>query len=52
MSKNKRSKGLWLLRLSLILGAVGGFAAAYRFALKYRERVWLPTRHPVETTPA
>jgi alpha-beta hydrolase superfamily lysophospholipase len=51
MSRNKRSKGFGLLRLALIVGAVGGFASAYRFALKYRERVGLPRRSPVDTTP-
>jgi alpha-beta hydrolase superfamily lysophospholipase len=52
MSRNRSSKGFGLLRLALIVGAVGGFAAAYRFALKYRKRVGLPRRSPVETTPA
>jgi pimeloyl-ACP methyl ester carboxylesterase len=31
---------------------VAGLAAAYRFALRYRERVGLPRRTPVETSPA
>ncbi|HEX7591371.1 MAG TPA: alpha/beta hydrolase [Candidatus Limnocylindrales bacterium] len=52
MSRNTSSKGFGLLRLALIVGAVGSFAAAYRFALKYRERVGLPRRNPVVTTPA
>ncbi|HEX7492234.1 MAG TPA: alpha/beta fold hydrolase [Candidatus Limnocylindrales bacterium] len=51
MSRNKRSKGFGLLRLAFIVGAVGGFAASYRFALKYRERAGLPRRSPVDTTP-
>lgn len=41
------------------LGAVGtvgagltGIAAAYQFALRYRERVGLPHRSPIETSPA
>jgi alpha-beta hydrolase superfamily lysophospholipase len=52
MSRNTSSKNFGLLRLALIIGAIGGFAAAYRFALKYRERVGLPRRSPVDTTPA
>ena len=52
MSQNKRSKGFGWLRLALLLGGAGAFAAAYRFALKYRERVGLPVRSPVDMTPA
>jgi pimeloyl-ACP methyl ester carboxylesterase len=52
MSRPKRSKGFRRLRLALVVGGLAGFAAAYRFALRYRERVGLPTRSPVETTPA
>jgi alpha-beta hydrolase superfamily lysophospholipase len=40
------------LRLALIAGAVAGFAAAYRFALRYREKVGLPRRSPVDSSPA
>jgi pimeloyl-ACP methyl ester carboxylesterase len=52
MSKKKRSRIPNRLRLALAVGAVGGFAAAYRFALRYRERVGLPHRSPVEQSPA
>ena len=51
MSRPKRSKRLKWLRLALIAGAAAGFAAAYRFALRYRERVGLPRRSPVEASP-
>jgi len=51
MSRPKRShRGRWL-RLVIIVGALIGFAYAYRFALRYRERVGLPHRSPVETSP-
>jgi alpha-beta hydrolase superfamily lysophospholipase len=43
-------------KLRLLLGAatvgLAAYGAAYRFALRYRERVGLPHRSPVETTPA
>jgi alpha-beta hydrolase superfamily lysophospholipase len=52
MPRPKRSKGLRRLRLALIVGSVAGFAAAYRFALRYRERVGLPTPSPVDSSPA
>jgi len=52
MPRNERSRGLPWFRLALAAGAVTGFAAAYRFALRYRERVGLPHRHPVEESPA
>ncbi len=52
MARNKRSgRGRWL-RFILITGSLAGFAAAYRFALRYRERVGLPDRSPVEGSPA
>jgi alpha-beta hydrolase superfamily lysophospholipase len=51
MSRPKRShRGRWL-RLVIIVGTLTGLAAAYRFALRYRERVGLPQRSPVETSP-
>ena len=51
MSRPKRShRGRWL-RFVIFVGAITGFAAAYRFALRYRERVGLPHRSPVETSP-
>jgi pimeloyl-ACP methyl ester carboxylesterase len=51
MSRPKRSRrGRWL-RLAIIVGTLIGLAAAYRFALRYRERVGLPQRSPVETSP-
>ena len=51
MSQRKRSsRGRWL-RLIILVGTFTGFAAAYRFALRYRERVGLPHRSPVVTSP-
>jgi alpha-beta hydrolase superfamily lysophospholipase len=52
MSRPRRSKARRRLRLLLAIGALTGLAAAYRFALRYRERVGLPHRSPVETSPA
>jgi alpha-beta hydrolase superfamily lysophospholipase len=52
MPQKKRSNGFRWLRLALAVGTVTGAAAAYRFALKYRERVGLPHRNPVEGSPA
>jgi alpha-beta hydrolase superfamily lysophospholipase len=52
MSRPTRSKARRRLRLLLAIGALTGLAAAYRFALKYRERVGLPHRSPVDTSPA
>ena len=51
MSRPKRSHRGRRLRLVIIVGALAGLAAAYRFALRYRERVGLPQRSPVETSP-
>ena len=51
MSRPKRShRGRWL-RLVIIVGTLTGLGAAYRFALRYRERVGLPQRSPVESSP-
>jgi uncharacterized protein len=51
MSQTKRSsRGRWL-RLIILVSTLTGFAAAYRFALRYRERVGLPHRSPVVTSP-
>jgi pimeloyl-ACP methyl ester carboxylesterase len=52
MSRPKRSKTFKKLRLLLAVGALTGLAAAYRFALRYRERVGMPHRSPVESSPA
>ena len=52
MSRPTRSKARRRLRLLLAIGALTGLAAAYRFALRYRERVGLPHRSPVESSPA
>lgn len=52
MSKNRSSTTARWLRLSVIGASLTGFAVAYRFALSYRERVGLPQRSPVETSPA
>ena len=51
MSRPKRSRRGRRLRLVIIVGALAGLAAAYRFALRYREKVGLPHRGPVETSP-
>jgi alpha-beta hydrolase superfamily lysophospholipase len=52
MTTKKRTRR----KLRLFLGAatvgVAAYGAAYRFALRYRERVGLPHRSPVETTPS
>ena len=51
MARHKRShRGRWL-RLVIIVGTLTGLGAAYRFALRYRERVGLPHRSPVEASP-
>jgi pimeloyl-ACP methyl ester carboxylesterase len=51
MARHKRShRGRWL-RLVIIVGTLTGLGAAYRFAFRYRERVGLPHRSPVETSP-
>jgi pimeloyl-ACP methyl ester carboxylesterase len=52
MSRPKRSRATFWLRLLLAVGAVTGLSAAYRFALRYRERVGLPRHSPVEISPA
>ena len=52
MSKKRSSRTARWLRLSVIGAGLTGFAVAYRFALGYRERVGLPHRSPVETSPA
>jgi alpha-beta hydrolase superfamily lysophospholipase len=51
MSRRKPSKRVRWLRPALAVGALTGFAAAYRFALRYRERGGLPRRSAVETSP-
>jgi alpha-beta hydrolase superfamily lysophospholipase len=51
MSAKKRTRRKsWLLLGAATIG-VAAYGAAYRFALRYRERVGLPHRSPVETTP-
>jgi pimeloyl-ACP methyl ester carboxylesterase len=52
MPRNQRSHGLPWFRIALAAGAVTGFAAAYRFAIRYRERVGIPHQSPVELSPA
>ncbi len=52
MSKNRSSRTARWLRLGVIGAGLTGFAVAYRFALQYRERVGLPHRSSVETSPA
>ena len=51
MARHKRSHRSRRLRLVITIGALAGLAAAYRFALRYRERVGLPHRSPVESSP-
>jgi pimeloyl-ACP methyl ester carboxylesterase len=52
MGNKKRSS----IRRRLLAGAglagIAGFAGAYRFALRYRERAGFPTRNPVDGSPA
>jgi pimeloyl-ACP methyl ester carboxylesterase len=52
MSKNRSSRTARWLRLSVIGAGLTGFAVAYQFALRYREKVGLPHRSSVETSPA
>ncbi|MFI5258069.1 MAG: alpha/beta hydrolase family protein [Candidatus Limnocylindrales bacterium] len=52
MSRPKRSHRSRWLRLFVLVGGVTALAAAYRFALRYRERVGLPRRSSVDTSPA
>jgi alpha-beta hydrolase superfamily lysophospholipase len=49
MSNSIRTR-FWVLAALTAAGAVG-YAAAYRFALQYRERAGLPHRSPVESSP-
>jgi hypothetical protein len=51
MSRPKRSHRGRRLRLVIIVGALACLAAAYRFALRYREKVGLPHRSLVGTSP-
>ncbi len=52
MSKKKGSGIRRLFWFGAAGAGIASFAAAYRFALEYREKVGLPHRHPVETSPA
>src|SRR5271157_2247641 len=52
MAQRRPSNASRWLRLTLVAGGAPGLAAAYRFALKYRERVGLPHSRPVEGSPA
>jgi alpha-beta hydrolase superfamily lysophospholipase len=49
--KRKSSRARWL-QLSVVGAGLTGFAVAYQFALRYRAKVGLPHRSPVETSPA
>lgn len=51
MARPKRSHRSRWLRLAVLAGGVTALAAAYRFALRYRERVGLPHPQPVEVSP-
>jgi pimeloyl-ACP methyl ester carboxylesterase len=52
MSKKRSSRPAHYLRLSVIGAGLTGFAVAYKFALRYREKVGVPHRSTVETSPA
>jgi pimeloyl-ACP methyl ester carboxylesterase len=52
MARRKRSSIKGKLLLGAGVAGVAGFAAAYRFALRYRERAGYPTRNAVEGSPA
>ena len=52
MARPKRSSIKGKLLLGAGIAGVAGFAAAYRFALRYRERVGYPARNAVEGSPA
>jgi uncharacterized protein len=52
MTKKSSSKMTRWLRLGAIGAGLTGFAVAYQFALRYREKVGLPHRSPVEASPA
>jgi pimeloyl-ACP methyl ester carboxylesterase len=52
MARKKRASAKRrLFRIATVAGVVA-FAAAYRFALRYRARAGFPTRSPVEGSPA
>ena len=51
MARPKRSHRSRWLRLAALAGGAAALAAAYRFALRYRERVGLPHPGPVEVSP-
>ncbi len=52
MARRRRSHRSRWLGLAAFTGGAAALAASYRFALRYRERVGLPHRSPVETSPA
>lgn len=49
-AKRRTRRRFWLLLGAATVG-VAAYGAAHRFAIRYRERVGLPHRSPVETTP-
>jgi pimeloyl-ACP methyl ester carboxylesterase len=51
MTKKRTRRKFWLL-LGAATAGVAAYSAAYQFALRYRERVGLPHRSPVDITPA
>src|SRR5450830_1298297 len=52
MSKQRSSRTARWLRLSVIGAGLTSSAIAYKFALRYRDKVGLPHRSSVETSPA
>ena len=51
MSDKRSRRKLWIL-VGAAAAGIAAYGAAYRFALRYRERVGLPHPSPVETSPA
>jgi alpha-beta hydrolase superfamily lysophospholipase len=52
MANKKRTSIRRRFVAGAIVAGIAAFAAAYRFALRYRARVGFPTRFPVEGSPA
>jgi dipeptidyl aminopeptidase/acylaminoacyl peptidase len=52
MTTKKRTRRKFRVLLGAAAVGVAAYGAAYRFAVRYRERAGLPHRSPVETTPS